>query len=115
MNEYISSTGVFTLYARLQTSRVGWGFGSPRLTDSKQRIIYISYKCERSNTLHWLNHMARTELMNYLHRLGRRQRAAQQCGLPVEAMEDHLPARQTRREFIRTAALASAGLALSHS
>src|ERR1035438_10206563 len=65
--------------------------------------------------------MARTQLMNYLHRLGRRQRAAQQCGLPVEAMEDHLPAwrqrlaRQTRREFIRNAALASAGLALSHS
>src|ERR1035438_10323884 len=65
--------------------------------------------------------MARTQLMNYLRRLGRRQRAAQQCGLPVEAMEDHLPAqrerltRQTRREFIRNATLASAGLALSHS
>src|ERR1035438_6731690 len=65
--------------------------------------------------------MARTQLMNYLRRLGRRQRAAQQCGLPVEAMEDHLPAwrqrlaRQTRREFIRSTALASAGLALSHS
>src|ERR1017187_9371098 len=65
--------------------------------------------------------MARTQLMNYLRRLGRRQRAAQQCGLPVEALEDHLPAqrerltRQTRREFIRNAALASAGLALSHS
>src|ERR1035438_3077765 len=65
--------------------------------------------------------MARTHLMNYLRRLGCRQRAARQCGLPVEAMEDHLPARglrltrQTRREFIRNAALASAGLALSHS
>lgn len=65
--------------------------------------------------------MARTQLMNYLRRLGRRQRAAQQCGLPLKAMEDHLPARrqqlarQTRREFIRNAALASAGLALSHS
>ena len=59
--------------------------------------------------------------MNYLRRLGRRQRAAQQCGLPVEAMEDHLQARgqrlarQTRREFIRNAAMASAGLALSQS
>src|ERR1035437_4323012 len=63
--------------------------------------------------------MARTQLMNYLRRLGRRQRAAQQCGLPVKAMEDPLLAprlaRQTRREFIRNAALASAGLALSQS
>src|ERR1039458_4524217 len=65
--------------------------------------------------------MPRTHCMNCLRRLGRSQRVAQQCGLPVMAMEDNLPARhqrlarQTRREFFRNAALASAGLALGQS
>jgi monoamine oxidase len=58
--------------------------------------------------------------MNFLRRLGRRQQAAEHYNLPIEALAEHVAAQRprlaglTRRDFLRNAAMAAAGLALSH-